>query len=99
MTEEKKCPFCAETIKSEAKFCRFCNRALNAQASPITDKPVRAKSGVWDGVKIGCGMFIVLPILLIVGGITFLLWIGSCSAVIHKTAEKIKLEQQNVPKH
>jgi hypothetical protein len=25
-----KCPHCAETIRSEAKICRFCNRALGA---------------------------------------------------------------------
>lgn len=24
----KKCPFCAEEIKSEAKVCRFCNREV-----------------------------------------------------------------------
>lgn len=27
-TSTRKCPFCAETIQSEAKVCRFCNNAL-----------------------------------------------------------------------
>lgn len=26
--DERKCPFCAEVIKKEAKICRFCNREL-----------------------------------------------------------------------
>jgi len=33
---------------------------------------VEARSGVLDGVKLGCGMFMALPILII-GGILFLI--------------------------
>ena len=28
LQETQKCPFCAETIKKEAKVCRFCSRDL-----------------------------------------------------------------------
>jgi hypothetical protein len=29
--ETKKCPFCAEQIKREAKICRFCNREVRTE--------------------------------------------------------------------
>jgi hypothetical protein len=29
--DERKCPYCAETIKSEAVVCRFCGRQVDAQ--------------------------------------------------------------------
>lgn len=36
-------------------------------AAPV----VQAKSGIWDGVKLGTGMFIVLPLLCILACILF----------------------------
>ncbi len=74
--DTKQCPFCAETIKRKAKICRFCHMNLatgivlpigNSNAVASTPNEIQAKSGVEDGVKLGCGMFIVLPILLFVG--------------------------------
>lgn len=56
-----KCPFCAEEIKKEAIICRFCGYDLKTGKH----REVKARSTVQDGVNIGCGMFIVLPLIII----------------------------------
>jgi len=30
--DERKCPFCAEHVKAEAKVCRYCHKELSLQA-------------------------------------------------------------------
>jgi hypothetical protein len=76
----KQCSYCAETIRAQAMVCRFCGYDLRS-GQPMrhpgieqsrTEPVVQARSGVADGVKLGCGMFIVLPLLLL-GGIIILL--------------------------
>lgn len=79
--QTKSCPFCAEQIKKDAIICRFCQMDLK-KGQPVKaknePKEVQARSGVEDGVKLGCGMFIVLP-LLIIGGLFFIvIMLGAC---------------------
>jgi hypothetical protein len=86
--ETKECPYCAETIKKAAKICRFCKTDLST-GEPVSQtqtgivgkdevKEVKASSSVEDGVKLGCGMFIVLP-LIIIGILILVVAGGSCS--------------------
>jgi ribosomal protein L37AE/L43A len=89
---EKQCPFCAETIKREARVCRFCGYNLETgqpgQAShpkSISPPTVKAESSVESGVKLGVGMFIVLPLMIIgviIGGVVLLLLLGGLAGLV-----------------
>lgn len=63
------CPDCRREISTQAPTCPNCGRAF--ATSRRSD--VRASSGVMDGVRLGCGMFIVLPILILLAFIVFML--------------------------
>ena len=74
MSDSKICPFCCESIKSSAVVCRFCNidlstgKSLSAAPPPALASPqkeIKARSGISDGVNLGCGMFIVLPLIIL----------------------------------
>jgi len=71
------CYECSREISDKAPVCPHCGAPSISQAKvqdvkeQFATQPakseVRAKSGVMDGVKIGCGMFIVLPLLILLG--------------------------------
>ncbi len=58
---------------------------MNTQKQTIT---------VWDGVKIGCGIFIVLPAILLVIAMLFLMLVPSC--VRAKKAREMPAIEQNM---
>ncbi len=49
---------------------------------------------IWDGVKIGCGIFIVLPAIIIVG-IFLILCVPTCAAIKDQREKgKQRIEQK-----
>jgi hypothetical protein len=57
--DEKKCPQCAETIKAEAKICRFCGHSFENDISPnLGSLPPD------NGKKRGKGCLTVLAVLI-----------------------------------
>lgn len=59
-----KCPECEHVISDKADFCTHCgySRKLNGPENQTKQVHVEAKSDVMNGVRIGVGMFIVLPL-------------------------------------
>ena len=95
--ETKQCPYCAETIKKNARICRFCQMDLETgksisqrESTSTQSQEVQARSGVADGVKLGCGMFIVLPILIILGLLFLVMVFGSNGEADKATAERVE---------
>lgn len=89
--ENRKCPFCAESVKADAVICRFCQKDLppNSESTRNADVALApapsVKVGKWNYVAIGFGVFaLIFGLLLPVVNGTFtgshlpsaFLWVG-----------------------
>jgi hypothetical protein len=83
------CSNCGQPLDPDAQFCQSCGQPTHETArirtpqayvpTPPPPQPQQAPRdpGVWTGVKLGCGMFIVLPIIIGLIIIVFLVIVAS----------------------
>jgi len=77
------CPECHREISDKAESCPHCGFPLEVELTQAVESgqqpQIKAKSGIADGVKIGAGMFIVLPLLIGAALLVIFLLLGMCT--------------------
>jgi uncharacterized membrane protein YvbJ len=69
------CSNCGHELGEGDRFCSECGTPTQEGARHASDPNHQRpqESGVWTGVKLGFGMFVVLPIIIIV--LVIVLWL------------------------
>ena len=86
------CPFCSEVVNSEAVICKHCGNKFDSlnPVKPVTKKlsnneiktlsnPQNKPIGITTGIKLGIGMFIILPLVVIFLYFVFILLMNAFS--------------------
>ena len=67
-----KCPDCQSDVSDLAPACPKCGRPIAAKSTPVAMTPeATIRKPISLGVKIGIGMFIVLPLIVAVVAVVF----------------------------
>lgn len=68
----KKCPYCAEVIKHEARVCRFCGRDL-----PVENSSQREKDPIIDLLQKSIDAAVIIGWIVIICALAFILYLST----------------------